>query len=250
MAAQRRKTRAASRRRPKAKWEVLLPYCLRFETERDLVRSDENEYVVELDGTIVHAEEGEPETEAGKISAFLLQAGRAFNDDESMFDAFDNHSVQLAEVAALVFDPDEEGIRESLRDGTDSDVLFLASVTILPEHRGRRLGQLAVQRTIDMFGKGCGIAVLRPFPMQQNRSMSKERRTKLALDGFDRNAKRATKRLADYWSELGFRAIGGEIIHPQSAFNPAPEPINPKEWYVRDLEAAGQPTIESFIRRS
>ena len=212
-----------------------------------MIHDDAGEYILEIDGEIVVEEEGGAAVRAGTICAYLLEGTRAINDGESLEDSCDAHSVELAEVHALVYD--EDGIKGSISDGcSGDDVLFVATIVVFPEHRGRRLGQIALQRTIDTFGTRAAVALLKPYPLQfQHESARSEKwREDQRMDAFDRDQPRATARLAAYWNEVGFQAIGGPVVQPTSMWNPPPMAIDPSEWFTRDMQRAG-PTLDTFV---
>lgn len=240
-------TKVGKRRRRRTARSQLSDYEVRFTVGRPMIRDEAGEYILEIDGEIVVEEEGGAAVRAGSIRAYLLEGSRAINDGQSLEDTCDEHSVELAEVHALVYD--EDGIKGSISDGCGgNDVLFVATIVVLPAHRGRRLGHIALQRTIDTFGTRTAVVLLKPYPLQfQHQSVRSETwREEQRIDAFDRDQPRATARLAAYWSEVGFQAIGGPVVHPTSVWTPPPMAIDPSEWFIRDMQRAG-PTLDTFV---
>ena len=91
-----------------------------------------------------------------------------------------------------------------------ADVLLLQRLGDLPAFRGIKLGLAAIHRTIQQFGRDCGYVLLKPMPLQAEPADSVERkrwRRTLALSKFPKNIEAGRRRLADYYSLLGFRPV-------------------------------------------
>ncbi|MCC6556136.1 MAG: hypothetical protein IT372_24515 [Polyangiaceae bacterium] len=217
---------------------VIHDYDVRFTVERSLVASEEpSDYVIEIYGNIRTSGGSNPPEVVGWVSARVVQAGRACNDEESLFYVCDSVDQNLYEYASAVYDYEEERIRESISDGClGADILIVESVQIVSAHRGRRLGLLAVRRTIDTFGDGCAAVVIKPFPLQfstrSDRSSSgqPEWESRMAMRSFDADEKTAFARLRKYWGLMGFRRIGRT------------------EYYALDLQGK-QPGYAELMRR-
>jgi hypothetical protein len=179
-------------------------YDVRFTVKRSLVADEEpSEYVIEIDGSIEFASDT-PEV-VGRISARVVQAARALNDGEYLFEVCDSVDQSLHDYASAVYDYEEESIVESISDGcAGADVLIVQSIQIIAAHRGRRLGLLAMRRTIDTFGGGCAAVVIKPFPLQfsacHNASPPEQSGwdTRMALRSFDADEKSAFTKLRKY----------------------------------------------------
>lgn len=188
------------------------PYDIRFGIRRPVVPSgDVDDFVVHVRGDIVFVESGTEEA-AGSIDAYVLQVDRARDAGEDVWEICDATSANLFEVCEAVFDESGELKDEVCDGGLGSNVLFLDRAEILPAHRGRGLGLMALLRTIEDFGRGCAVAVMKPFPLQlegvNERSVpsaldAKYRRS-MALDALEPNPARARRSLERHWSKLGF----------------------------------------------
>lgn len=196
---------------------VLDDYLIRFTIDRPLVSiEDPADYVVEVDGEIRLRnanDEGSSEV-VGWIEARVVQADRACNDGEPLFEVCDCIDQSLHDYASAVYDFDSGRIRESISDGcAGANILIVETIKILPSHRGRRLGLVAMRRTIDTFGEGCAAVVIEPFPLQfghhPNPSSSEYRNwhARMGMQLFDTNEVEAAAKLRRYWAQLGFRKI-------------------------------------------
>ena len=197
---------------------ILDDYVIRFAIERPLLSiEDPADYVIEVAGEIRlrSANDDSASEVVGWIDARVVQAGRACNDGEPLFDVCDTIDQELHDYASAVYDYDSESIRESISDGcAGADILIVETIKILPAHRGRRLGLLAMRRTIDTFGEGCAAVVIEPFPLQFSRHPDPSSRkhldwhARMGMQLFDMNEVNAVAKLRKYWAQSGFRRIG------------------------------------------
>jgi hypothetical protein len=194
---------------------ALEPYEVRLSIRRPAVPTGEtSEYLVEVDGEIVLVTD-DGEERAGSVHAYVVEAERALEAGESIWDICDDTGDGLEDLCGVVFEEDGE-LRKEVSDGCrGNDVLFLRHADVLPGHRKQGLGLAAVLRIIEDFGRGCAIAVMKPFPLQlvgaeddgADPEHTSAHRKSLALEGFEPDASRARKLLERYWAKLGFTRI-------------------------------------------
>lgn len=191
-------------------------YDIRFEIARPLAKSAEpSDYVVEVRGTVrVIGEQGTTEI-IGWVFARVVQAARAYDDGVALFEVCDSVDQSLHDHASAVYDWDNEGLKTSLSDGCmGAGILVVESVQIVPARRGQRIGLLAMQRTIDTFGSGCALVVIKPFPLQfgTGHDLSSTElpgwEERMAMKSYSANKKEALAKLRAYWARLGFERIG------------------------------------------
>ena len=99
------------------------------------------------------------EENAGYIKATLVQFGEAMDHGISTERLGDGIDGNIAEYWELLFDLDtgcwkEEVLNEYEASGCD--LLIVDCMEISPKFRGTQLGQIAIERTIDIFGPVCG----------------------------------------------------------------------------------------------
>lgn len=217
---------------------ILDDYVIRFAIERPLISiADPADYVIDVAGEIrVRSADDDSASEVvGWIDARVVQAGRACNDGEALFEVCDTIDQELHDYASAVYDFDSESIRESISDGcAGTDILIVETIKILPAHRGRRLGLLAMRRTIDTFGEGCAAVVIEPFPLQFSRHLSSREHldwhARMGMQLFETNEVKAVAKLRKYWAQSGFRRIGKT------------------KYFVLDLQQP-QPSLQELLRR-
>ncbi len=57
------------------------------------------------------------------------------------------------------------------------DLLLIRSIVLKPEFRGRKLGLTLMHRIVSDLGYGCGMAILKPFPIDTERTKERGMRT-------------------------------------------------------------------------
>lgn len=219
---------------------ILDDYLIRFTIDRPLVSiADPADYVIDVDGEIRlrNANDDSASEVVGWIEARVVQADRACNDGEPLFEVCDCIDQSLHDYASAVYDYDSGRIRESISDGcAGADILIVETIKILPAHRGRRLGLLAMRRTIDTFGEGCAAVVIEPFPLQYgyhpDPSSPKhlEWYARMGMQLFDTNEVETVAKLRKYWARAGFRKI------------------EKTKYLVLDLQQP-QPSLQKLLRR-
>ncbi len=107
-------------------------------------------------------EDDEQEVMVGRIGAYLVQVGRALNEEESLFDAMDsiNQSVHDCYCALFNLENDDEWSTSVLAIYGDQiaslDVLYIESIDLEPEFTSIDVTAI-VRETIDTFGSNCGL---------------------------------------------------------------------------------------------
>ena len=177
-----------------------------------------DEYVLEINGTITVTEitpeliEKDPQC-LGHISARLIQMGRALNDGTNIFELYDSFDQYFHDIYGELFDPENGEFTETLRRqfkdiGTDSNILLIDEVEILPAYRGKRIGLATVHRVIDVLGAWDCLVILPIYPPQfyEHRDNLKWK-NHMRVDTFVKNEQAARAKLEEYWSLLGFELI-------------------------------------------
>jgi hypothetical protein len=105
---------------------------------------------------------------AGHTRLFVLNAGGAQRDGESLFNLLDM-CPETAAFIPLLGDEDGElapAVREVLDEPVTSsrNMLLLDRLEILPAFRGQDLGLSYLAAAISRFGLGCRLAAVRPLP--------------------------------------------------------------------------------------
>ena len=67
-------------------------------------------------------------------------------------------------------------MREGIAEETSgTDILFVESIELLPEYRGRALGLAALRRTLEFLGGGCAVAVVWAYPNRYDEVQDRDR---------------------------------------------------------------------------
>lgn len=185
---------------------------------------DPSDCITEIAGIIrCSPDGGETIRKAGKLRLFRLNAEVASDHGISIRDACDSHSEGLLNYAKVLYQGRSNVLKQRLQeqfDAISSDVLVLDSCVLASKYRGQGIGLLAMRRCIDLFGGGCDLIVCLPCPLSGGGEFPVPDRV---LAGFSSVPKSIGRRkLAQYWTQLGFRPIGRNGYHGLSMTHPHP----------------------------
>ena len=212
------KQAAVSRKTDEAKSNIVA--SVEFTVRASL--REEEEYV---DADFVHSilgrvfvksEDLQDEEDAGYIRASLVQFGEAMDRGISTERLGDGIDGGIAEYWELLFDSETGNWREEIQgeyEASGCDLLIIDCVEIRPRSRGLGVGPAAVDRTIDIFGPGCGLVACKPWPLQFTPAFAGHRKALKRLDAPDVGRDEAVRKLRAYWSRLGFWPLGETGIH-------------------------------------
>jgi len=156
------------------------------------------------------------EENVGYIKASLVQFGEAMDHGISTERLGDGIDGNIAEYWELLFDLDTGSWKEELQDEYETsgcDLLIIDCMEISPKFRGTGVGPAAIDRTIDIFGHGCGLVACKPWPLQFTPAFARDQKAlkRLKAPGIGRDE--AARKLRAYWSRLGFWPLGETGIH-------------------------------------
>jgi len=169
-----------------------------------------------LGRVFVKSEDLRDEEDAGYLRASLVQFGEAMDHGVSTERLGDGIEGSIAEYWELLFDLETGYWTEEIQDEYEPsgcDLLIIDCVEIRPRWRGLGVGPAAVDRTIDIFGPGCGLVACKPWPLQFTPAFAHDQKAlkRLKAPGLGRDE--AVHKLRAYWSRLGFWPLGETGIH-------------------------------------
>jgi hypothetical protein len=172
-----------------------------------------SDFVSSYIGTIICTDDETGEqSKVGKLTAVRVHAGLAQDAGENLFDVCDAFHQELADLHALLYDPDGYSFREPLMlrfEAMEPDLLVLDYVVLNPKWRKLRLGLFAVRQFVDLVGGGCGLAVSYIAPLHHDgarlmglpKSWIPHHETK-------HGSRAAAVRLRKYFRRMGFKRLG------------------------------------------
>lgn len=177
----------------------------------------ESDFVYSILGKIfAKSEDSADEEDAGCIKASLVQFGEAMDHGISTERLGDGIDGSIAEYWERLFDLDTGYWREEIQDEYEAspcDLLIIDCMEIRPKWRGMGVGPAAVDRTIDIFGAGCGLVACKPWPLQFTPAFARDRKALKRLKAPVVGRDEALRKLRAYWSRLGFWPLGETGIH-------------------------------------
>ena len=210
------KEAAVSRKTDDAKTNIVasVDFAVRVSLCEEYLDAD---FVHPILGRIFVTSEGcGDEEDAGYIKASLVQFGEAMDHGIGADRLGDGIEGSVAEYWELLFDLETGYWREEIQDEYEApgcDLLIIDCMEIRPKWRGMGVGSAAVDRTIDIFGAGCGLVACKPWPLQFTTAFARDRKALKRLNAPGVGRDEATRKLRAYWSGLGFWPLGETGIH-------------------------------------
>ena len=184
-------------------------------------------YLVEVRGRIEWVNhdrlgtDGETE-EAGRLIAHLMRVEAADSDGQWLFEVYDCFTQDVHDAFTAVIDLGTNWIRPSVEELLDSpaysrDLLFVDRMEILPAHRGRGVGLMAMRCLLDLYGRLSEFAVAVPYPMDSSTdgcvAGDDEWHAAMRYPDFETHKDTASAKLARYWQQVGFVPIPDSPWH-------------------------------------
>lgn len=204
--------------------------ALKFQLELAVEDDEPERFIKSIDGTIYLYTSGDRKVKAGNFSVIVIDVESAVNERESVFDVFDYSSKTIDYFSLYTPNLDFKPKVVKALDGDDRwapGMLILDRLEVLPRFRGQVIG-LRVLRWLRMqFSMGCGIVVMKPFPLQFEGGSPEENKNKpgfvrLRLDLFDTHFDRARKKLRLYYGKAGFTVVAGTPYMVADPMRPPP----------------------------
>ena len=210
------KETAVSRKTHEAKTNIVasVEFAVRASLREEYVDAD---FVHSILGRVfVKSEDLRDEEDAGYIKASLVQFGEAMDHGISTERLGDGIEGSIAEYWELLFDLETGYWKEEIQDEYEAsgcDLLIIDSIEVRPPWRGTGVGPAVIDRTIDIFGPGCGLIACKPWPLQFNPVFARDQKALKRLKAPGVGREEAVRKLRAYWSRLGFWPLGETGIH-------------------------------------
>ena len=191
-----------------------IEFAVRAPLHEDYVDTD---FVHSIMGRIFATlEDDGEEKETGYIRASLVQFGEAMDHGISTERLGDGIDGNIAEYWERLLDLDSGYWKEEIQaeyEALECDLLVIDCVEVHQKLRGRGIGQSAIDRTIDIFGAGCGLVACKPWPLQFTPAYARDRKALKRLKAPTVGRDDAIHKLRAYWSRLGFWPLGETGIY-------------------------------------
>lgn len=211
-----------------------LGVSLRFDEREVFLDSDEpNRYVHRFHGEVLRLNDDHADDVIGSFQAIYVDVESANDDSTCVFEVFDAAGQSEYDYFKALYTPDGEvlGAVQDLIYGKGNawwapNLLILELLEILPAHRGKGIGLVALWGLMRTLGLGAGLVAMMPFPLQckpkPDDENGKARWDALQLDALPRDKRRATAALRRYYKRLGFKALRGTDYMIRNAMEKLP----------------------------
>lgn len=190
----------------------LLEYRLELNAWVEMGISEPDSVITSINGRIIRRGDGN-EMEAGTLRVYLAPLVNDY--DISPLDMLDALNQDVAEYLTLL---DKRGewlpaVEELFEPVLGSTLMILDRMEIKPEHRGKRLGLVAVKRLIDVYADQLSLVALKPFPLQFIGMKDPDWVVPPGVsDDPEAAFCEARAKLEAYWALLGFESFGSLMV--------------------------------------
>ncbi len=189
---------------------VTLEFTLRATSGEHYAETD---FVHSIRGRILIDGERNAEKDAGYLTATLVQFDEAMDYEitpDRLGDGFDGG---ISEYWERLFDPAEGRLKKEIQDEHEPlgcNLLIIDCVELWPKFRGRGVAKLAIERTIAIFGAGCGLVACKPWPLQFTSAVAHDPRLLKRLNVPEVGKEAAVSRLRN----SGLNSASGPLVIP------------------------------------
>lgn len=144
----------------RATWTISIGHVLVLKVETEIPLADPNEdfgFVTRL-AISVREFDSPTGTPIGTAEVALIHCAEALNKGVSISAVLDEDSEELAVLHGVFFEDDS--LKEEYNNGVGLDVLYVETLELHPDWRGRKIEEAVVRRVFDVWGTGCAIGVM------------------------------------------------------------------------------------------
>lgn len=161
---------------------------------------DDGKYSIQVEGIVLCSSSDDDDgTVCGRLRAYILKTEDMIEAEGFDIDAWEGED-ELDDVARSIYTTSgtwSDDVRSVWPDVTSMDVLVIEDIFLEKPHRRMGIGLAIADRTISVFGRGCGLAAISPWPSEvENRDDEDE-------------AKQAHRKIGKYSQRLGFKIVPG-----------------------------------------
>ena len=195
---------------------VNIEFTLRTPLHEPCVEAD---FVHSILGRILTEAENGSDEEIGRVEASLVQFSEAVDSGISPDRLGDGIDGNISEYWECLFDPNDGRLKQEVLDDHEflgCDLLIIDRIEVVPKFRGRGVARSAIERTIQIFGEGCGLVVCKPWPLQFAPGVARDQKLPRGLNVMGIGREEAISKLRKYCSQLGFWPLGNTGIYIRS----------------------------------
>jgi hypothetical protein len=183
-------------------------YFIRYGVESCLGDvDDDGKRSVQIEGIVLCSSSDDDDgTVCGRLRAYILKTEEMIEADGFDIDAWEGED-ELDDIARSIYTTSgswSDEVKSVWPDVESMDVLVIEDIFLEKSHRRLGLGLEIADRTISVFGRGCGLAVICPWPTEvEDRNDEDE-------------AKLAHRKIGKYSQRLGFKSVLGTDLWARS----------------------------------
>jgi hypothetical protein len=178
-------------------------------------------YITEYNVAVLCTGNDDKPRRVGKARVYRINADRAADEGQSLFQVCDDYSRDLHECHTLLYEPDGYDFREVIMDefhAVRANCLLLDYLVLAPKWRGLKLGLLVTRRIVDELGGGCGLVASKICTL----SKSAPKMLGFPATWLPTSAPGAQVKLRRHFKQMGFRRIGRTEYYGLSLLQASP----------------------------
>lgn len=173
-----------------------------------------DDFILYKRGIIQLVDENDQLTTIGELKVAQLQVELARRARLSAFCLYDSYSSTAAYLPLIKKNGDWiKAVHDDFEPFT-SDLFVLDRISIEEPYRGHGLSLIALRIVLDAYADGYGLIACVPFPLQYQNMYGADE--VVDIESKEAAFQRDRKRLAQYWSRLGFKPVRGANIMAMS----------------------------------
>lgn len=188
---------------------------IHYRIRSSLGPSENARYQQHIIGDIVIEDEyGNATEKIGQILGDKLLISAADSAGCGSEPVFDNEAA-LYEIGNIIYDYSTNDFSEEVKEAFDHslierDVLVLSRIELLPAFRKAKIGKLVIKDFYNNFIGGCGLMVLKCFPIQLEYGILESESDwtrQMQYSAFEKDEEKATYSLLHFYTSMGFQYI-------------------------------------------
>lgn len=152
---------------------------------------------------------------AGEMKFKIIYLSQAENEGLDIYELFDTYEYTFRHGQNFYDFKRETFAKPLLKAYPDlefncSKICIVETMGVIPKFRGQNVGAKAFKDLVWNFGQDCPLFIIQPYPLQfEFPENNTNLLSKLELEKFEKNKKKATESLSKYYQSWGFQKIKG-----------------------------------------
>ena len=194
-----------------------------------------SDMIYDYKGTIIGIDDEEEEHTVGAFRAYYVDIERAKNNDEDVFDVFDEHSQTMTDYMNALYNLSSFKFSDLVKKvmgkqfTKKTNLLVIDRIEILSAFRGGKIGLQVLANIMKRLSHGSGLIAIKPYPLQfENRIVDKQQHERedwsylMDFESLTSDWDTGLSKLQEYYSQVGFVLVPGSDVMIFDTSRPIP----------------------------